>query len=218
MSFVLEGPAVAHYTAIFASDWKFATGKSFDLTLKKSEHAGDSVVQIVPSGPDVPGDPMYDAVLTAAYSARDRLWIVTPYFVPDESLAQALVLAAHRGIDLRIIVPEKSNHKLTDLARGTYLRDIQKAGGTIFLFTGKMVHAKILIVDNKFASIGSANMDMRSLFLNYEVSMFTYSEKDMNETENWIKKLMDDSKTGVSEISEFRNVCEGIVRMSAPLL
>jgi len=217
LSFLLEGPAVAHYTNIFASDWKFATGKSFELSTEKISPAGNSVVQIVPSGPDVPGDPMYDAVLTSAYSARKRLWIVTPYFVPDQSLAQALILAAHRGIDLRILVPEKSNHKLTDLARGTYLRDIQEAGGEIFLFPG-MVHAKILIVDNELASVGSANMDMRSLFLNYEVSMFTYSKKDIQETEVWIKKLMEKSKKGVPKISEFRNVCEGIVRMSAPLL
>ncbi len=217
LSFLLEGPAVAHYTTIFASDWKFATGKSFEIKKDKISPAGSSVVQIVPSGPDVPGDPMYDAVLTSAYSARDRLWIVTPYFVPDQSLAQALILAAHRGIDLRILVPEKSNHKLTDLARGTYLRDIQGAGGKIYLYSG-MVHAKILIVDNKLASVGSANMDMRSLFLNYEVSMFTYNEKDIQETENWIRKLMEKSKTKVPEIGEFRNVCEGIVRMTAPLL
>ncbi len=217
LSFLLEGPAVAHYTTIFASDWKFATGKSLEINADKISPAGSSVVQIVPSGPDVPGDPMYDAVLTAAYSARERLWIVTPYFVPDQSLAQALILAAHRGIDLRILVPEKSNHKLTDLARGTYLRDIQEAGGKIYLYSG-MVHAKILIVDNELASVGSANMDMRSLFLNYEVSMFTYSEKDIQETENWIRKLMEKSKIGVPEIGEFRNVCEGIVRMTAPLL
>jgi len=217
LSFVLEGPAVAHYTTIFASDWKFATGKSFDYNFEKISSVGSSVVQIVPSGPDVVGDPMYDVILTATYSARQRLWIVTPYFVPDQSLAQALVLAAHRGIDLRIIVPEKSNHKLTDLARGTYLRDIQKAGGKIFLHDG-MVHAKILIVDKKLASIGSANMDMRSLFLNYEVSMFTYTQENIKKTEDWIKKLMVNSKVGVSEIGKFRDVCEGIVRMAAPLL
>ncbi len=218
LAFVLEGPAVAHYTEIFVSDWKFATGKTFDAGQDKIEAAGSSVVQIVPSGPDVPGDPMYDAVLTSAYSARERLWIVTPYFVPDVSLAQGLVLAAHRGIDLRILVPERSNHKLTDLARGTYLRDIQKAGGKIYLYTGGMVHAKILVVDSELASIGSANMDMRSLFLNYEVSMFTYSEKDIQETVNWVTKLMEDSKIGMPDIGELRNVCEGIVRMSAPLL
>ncbi len=218
LAFVLEGSAVRHYTEIFISDWKFATGKTFDVNKNKIEPAGSSVVQVVPSGPDVPGDPMYDAVLTAAYSARSRLWIVTPYFVPDESLAQALVLAAHRGIDLKILVPEKSNHKLADLARGTYLREIQRAGGTIYLYTGGMVHAKILLLDNVLASVGSANMDMRSLFLNYEVSMFAYSEKDILETEAWIKKLMESSKTGVREIGELKKVCEGIVRMSAPLL
>ncbi|MCK5852934.1 PLDc N-terminal domain-containing protein [bacterium] len=217
LSFILKGPAVKHYSNIFVSDWEYATGKKFDLTKNTFENKGESVIQIVPSGPDVPGDPMYDMILTVAFSALKKLWIVTPYFVPDEALAQALTLAAHRGIDLRIIVPEKSNHRLTDLARGTYFRDIQHAGGKIYLYP-EMVHAKTMIVDNKVASIGSANMDMRSLFLNYEISMLTYNDEDIGNTEKWIENLMKDSKIGVPEISELRNTAEGVVRIIAPLL
>ena len=217
LSFILKGPAVKHYSNIFVSDWEYATGKNFELTNNTFENEGESVIQIVPSGPDVPGDPMYDMILTAAFSALKKLWIVTPYFVPDEALAQALTLAAHRGIDLRIIVPEKSNHRLTDLARGTYLRDIQHAGGKIYLYP-EMVHAKTMVVDNKVASIGSANMDMRSLFLNYEISMLTYNDQDIADTEKWIENLMTNSKIGVPEISELRNTAEGVVRIIAPLL
>ena len=222
LSFVLEGPAVKHYASIFASDWEFATGESFSLPSDGAASPpgsnGSSVVQVVPSGPDVPGDPMYDAILTAAFSARERLWIITPYFIPDESLLQALILAAHRGIDLRILVPEKSNHRMADVVRGTYLRDVQKAGGTIFLYTGSMVHAKSMLMDDKLAMIGSANMDMRSLFLNYEVAMFAYSAKDIATTERWIEKLLAGSQTGVAGVSGVRDVCEGVVRMMAPLL
>jgi len=217
LSFILEGPAVKHYSDVFVSDWEYATGKSFELTKNSFENKGESVIQIVPSGPDVPGDPMYDMILTAAFSVQKSLWIVTPYFVPNEALAQALTLAAHRGIDLRIIVPEKSNHRLTDLARGTYIRDIQKAGGRIYLYP-EMVHAKTMVVDHKVASIGSANMDMRSLFLNYEISMLTYSDRDIIDTEKWIENLMTNSKIGVPEISELRNTAEGVVRIISPLL
>jgi len=217
LSFVLEGPAVKHYSSIFVSDWEYVTGENLGRIENEFEPKGNSTVQIVPSGPDVPGDPMYDMILTATFSARKSLWIVTPYFVPDETLEQALSLAAHRGIDLRIIVPEKSNHRLTDLARGTYLRDIQKAGGNIYLYS-KMVHAKTMIVDNMVASIGSANMDMRSLFLNYEISMLTYSYKEIADTKIWIEKLMMDSKIGVPEIGRLRNIAEGVVRIIAPLL
>lgn len=217
LSFILEGASVKHYSSIFVSDWEYATGKKFELIKNTFEDTGSSIVQIVPTGPDVPGDPLYDMILTAAFYARKSLWIVTPYFVPNEALAQALTLSAHRRIDLRILVPEKSNHRLTDLARGTYLREIQKAGGKIYLYGG-MVHAKTMIMDNKIVSIGSANIDMRSLFLNYEISMLSYSEKDISETKKWIENLMIDSKIGVPEISELRNTAEGVVRMFAPLL
>ena len=81
-----------------------------------------------------------------------------------------------------------------------------------------MVHAKTMIVDNMVASIGSANMDMRSLFLNYEISMLTYSYKEIADTKKWIEKLMMDSKIGVPEIGRLRNIAEGVVRIIAPLL
>ena len=217
LSFILKGPAAQHYYSIFVSDWEYVTEENLDLMENTFENEGNSIVQIVPSGPDVPNDPMYDMILTSIFSARKSLWIVTPYFVPDEALAQALTLAAHRGIDVRIIVPEKSNHKLTDLARGTYLRDIQQAGGKIYLYA-EMVHAKIMVVDDEIASIGSANMDMRSLFLNYEISMLTYNDKDILDTKKWIEDLMIDSKIGVPEVKELRNTMEGVVRIIAPLL
>ncbi len=222
LSFVLEGPAVGNYTEIFRSDWEFASGESIHpkeaVEQNLSKKDGDAIVQVVPSGPDVPGDPLYDSILSIVFAAKKRLWIVTPYFVPDESLAQAMSVAAHRGVDLRILVPEKSNHYLADLARGTYLRDIQRAGGSILLYTKGMVHAKVLLMDDELVMIGSANLDMRSLFLNYEAALFAYSNAAIQDVETWIMDLEKGTFTGVKDVGALRDLGEGVVRMVAPLL
>lgn len=174
-------------------------------------------MQVVPSGPDVPRDPVHDALLTAAFTAEKRLWIVTPYYVPDEALAQALRLAALRGVDLRVVVPAKSNHKLADLARGTHLRDLEECGGRVVKYP-HMVHAKVLVVDDRLAVVGSANMDMRSLFLNYEIVMFTYSEADVKPVSDWVQGLIDVSTEGTVPVGMVRDTIEGAARLVAPLL
>jgi cardiolipin synthase len=222
LPFILEGPAVRHYAKIFQSDWEFATGESLKLHPDRASAVlGDgegSIVQVVPSGPDVVDDPLYDAILSAVFAAKERLWVVTPYFVPDDALSQALTLAAHRGIDVRILVPEKSNHRMADFARGTYLREVQAGGGKILLYTGGMMHAKVMLMDDELAVIGSANMDMRSLFLDYEVMLFVYSERDIGAIEAWIQSLTVNSRTGLRQAGAFRDLCEGVVRIMAPLL
>lgn len=174
-------------------------------------------MQVVPSGPDVPKDPVHDALLTAAYTAEKRLWIVTPYYVPDEALAQALRLAAQRGVDIQVVVPAKSNHKLADLARGTHLRELEECGGKVIKYP-HMVHAKVVVVDNRLAVVGSANMDMRSLFLNYEIVMFSYSGPDIDSVHNWVQGLIDESSTGVDPVGPVRDTVEGLARLIAPLL
>jgi cardiolipin synthase len=219
LSFVLSGPAVAHFAEIFRSDWHFASGESLTLDpARATVAAGGSVVQLVPSGPDVTGDPLYDAVLTALFNAKKRLWFVTPYFVPDETLATAFLVAAHRCIDLKLIVPARSNHPVADLARGTYLREIQEAGGTVLLFADGMVHAKVMLMDDDLAVIGSANLDMRSFFLNYECALFTYDRESIAATEDWIGGVAERCTSGVVKAGAFRDVVEGVVRLIGPIL
>ena len=123
----------------------------------------------------MPDDPLYETLLSLIFAARERIWVVTPYFVPDEMLARALNLAARRGVDVRLIVPARSNHLSADLARESYLRELHEAGGQVFLYQSTMLHAKAVLFDDQLAVIGSANMDNRSLFLNYEVAVFLYS-------------------------------------------
>lgn len=220
LSFVVEGPAAWHFDQIFRSDWKFAVGEDLadiaDLTRDGQPH--EAVVQVVPSGPDVANDPLLDTILTSIFSARKRVWIVTPYFVPDDAVAQALLVACHHGVDVSVLVPEKSNHTLADVARGSSLRDIQRAGGTIWQYRPGMVHAKVIIVDDVVAMVGSANLDMRSLLLNFEIMQLVYSRAEIAAIEQWVCGLVQDSKTGMPAVGATREVVEGLTRVIEPLL
>ena len=175
-------------------------------------------MQVVASGPDVAGDPLYESLLALIFSASRRIWVVTPYFVPDEMLARALNLAARRGVDVRLIVPARSNHITADLARAGYLRDLHNAGGKVLLYAPVMLHAKAIIFDDDLAIIGSANMDMRSLFLNYELALFLWSPSQVQEIAAWAKGLMADSQRELPAPDWPREIAENVVRLLSPLL
>ncbi|MEZ6119475.1 MAG: phospholipase D-like domain-containing protein [Pirellulaceae bacterium] len=137
LGFVVEGPVVSQYDSVCRADWKFATGQDIDSKASHrywstcDELTGNAVVQVLPAGPDVDSDPMYSGSLAAILRARKRLWIATPYFVPNDSLTEALVIACKSDVDVRILVPQKSNHRVSDIARSAFLRQIQKAGGQV---------------------------------------------------------------------------------------
>ena len=218
LSFLLEGPAVRDYAALFAADWAFVTGHRIEALAGAPAGAGEALVQVAPSGPDVPGDPVYAAIVSAAFAARRRLWIVTPYFIPPEGLGEALALAAHRGVDVRVYVPDPSNHLIADLARGQPLRDAAAAGVTVIRFVGGMVHAKIVLVDDSLAMVGSVNIDPRSLFLNFEANAIVYGPNETAAVAKWIETLQDQTQKGVAPVSAFRDTVEGVARMLDPLL
>ena len=222
LTFTIEGPAVNHYVDLFRSDWHFASGEVLDtvrpaggLTTACDADAG---IQVVPSGPDVPGDPLYDVLLSMTFAARRRLWVVTPYFVPDDALCRALILAVHRGIEVRILVPDRSNHRIADIAGRSYLRDIADEGGKVLFFAGGMLHAKAVLMDDELAMIGSANIDLRSLLLNYEVGMLVYSSKHIRLLEEWIDGLMAGARSGLAETGAVGQLEEGMARLLAPQL
>jgi len=221
LNYRLEGPAVQHLLAIFRSDWNFTT-KS---TMPELESRGpqpilesDALLQVVPSGPDIPSDSLYYSVLSAAYLARSRYWIATPYFVPDDTLCEAICLAARRGVDVRIIVPAVSNHPLTDLARSTYLRRILASGGTVHRYMGGMFHGKTVMIDDSLGLVGSMNADRRSLFINFEVMLGVYDEEGIKGIEQWNHMLMADSVEGIKAASRLRLTYERAVSLIAPQL
>jgi cardiolipin synthase len=209
---------VARYCELFRPDWRFASGELVGAAQTRETHdAGEASIQVVPSGPDVPGDPLYDALLTAAFSACRRLWVVTPYFIPDEALCRALVLAAHRGVDVRLVVPRRSNHRLADMAGRSYLREVRAEGGKVLFYNG-MLHAKGVLIDDDLAILGSANIDMRSLLLNYEAGLFVYSEAEIRTVEQWMQALLQGATSRLPDAKAVGEIMEGLARLFAPQL
>jgi len=221
LTFVIEGPAVMRFVELFRADWQYASGQApgqRSPPAAPSCRAGETRLQVVPSGPDMPGDALYDVLLTAIFGARQRLWLVTPYFIPDDALCRAIILAVHRGIDVRILLPRKSNHRLADIAGRSYLREIQQEGGRILLYGQGMVHAKAVVADEDLAILGSANTDMRSLLLNYEVGVLVTSQPEVKQISDWLEELMRGCEEGVDNVSVIGDMGEGLARLLAPQL
>lgn len=220
-SLVVSGPAAAELAEVFHSDWKFTTGEDLargDEGPIPAFEPGGSIAQVVASGPDVSGDPLYESLIAAAFSAQWRIWVVTPYFIPDETLVRSLELAARRGVDVRVVVPAKSNHLMADLARASYLRQVHKAGGKVLLFEPGMVHGKVVLIDHDLAIVGSANMDMRSLFLNYEVAVFLATQAQVDQIGHWIEMLMAQCERELPSRNQLTELAEDVVRLLSPLL
>jgi cardiolipin synthase A/B len=219
-SFVLEGPAAAHYFEIFRYDWAFASREKLSAPGQGESptQQGDAVIQVVPSGPDVADDQLFAGILSFIFAAKHRLWIVSPYFLPNEMLAEALQIALQRGVDVRIVVPEKSDQVLVDLARGQFLRDLSALKCKVLLYTPGMLHAKAVLVDEVAAAVGSANFDSRSMFLNFEVSSVLHSRADVRAVEAWIEKLMPQTRPMDERVGTRRDTIEGIARLVTPML
>jgi cardiolipin synthase len=225
---VVSGSALAaDATALFESDWTFCGGKARPPAAPSSDGAalGEAVVQMVASGPDMVTDTVYDAFLTAIFGARARIALVTPYYVPDDTLQHALVLAARRGVRTEVLVPARSNHRLADFARRAMLRELRTAGVLVHYYPHGMVHAKAMVVDGfgfdagetAFAYVGSPNFDMRSLFLNYENALFVHSPAAIAQIRAFIDGLIAESATEHPPEREHW-VLEQIARLLAPEL
>jgi cardiolipin synthase len=219
MMYYLKGPAVHSFYSIFHNDWVYATKEEEKNDLKMDEsYEGDAIVQVVPSGPDIERDALYETLLNAIYTAKERIWIVTPYFVPDDNIVQALVIAQHKGVDIKLITPKNSDNIVADMARSSYMRELNAVGVDVVLFEGKMLHAKAILFDAAGGMVGSVNIDNRSLFLNYEVVTFVYSPQFIEDIENWMENLMEHSTRGMGKPSKLREASENIMKVFAPLL
>ena len=219
LSFSLKGAAALHYKEIFQHNWESdAKTKLQTYHDKYSISYGEAIVQVVPSGPDVDRDALYEAFLTLLYKAQKKITIVTPYFAPDSSLMDALIVAKHRGVEIKIVVPLASDHYITDVARSAYLRDLQKEGVEIFFYKDKMMHAKVLLIDDSCAVLGSSNFDVRSFFYNFEVVSFIYSKEDIMIVNKWIEKLFPACKLGIEDAGGVRIQFENFFKIFAPAL
>jgi len=217
--YLLEGPAVYNFYTIFMNDWNYATESKEPIAAENmKKRAGQNSVQVVPSGPDILRDALYEALLSYIYDAKERIWIVTPYFIPDDNIMQALIIAKHRGVDVKLITPKESDHLIADLGRSPYMRELYEVGGDLQLYEGDMLHAKAMIVDKSGGMIGSVNLDNRSLFLNYEIVTFAYSEKLIEQIESWMKELMENTSSELLKPTKTREILENLMKVFAPLL
>lgn len=222
LSLTVTGPAAADIASVFRADWAFACGEKVEGAppappAPHEDHAASGCsIQVVTSGPDSENDRIYDAFLSAIFDAKRRVWIATPYFVPDEAIVHALLLAIRRGVEVQILVPLRSNHRTADLAGAASLRDLRDAGAVIRCFEAGMMHAKILLVDDDVGILGSANMDRRSFFLDYEIALVIQAPEEVARMEAWFFPIFERC-VDLPPAGRLRTVLEPIMRLLAPL-
>ncbi|MCX6126477.1 MAG: cardiolipin synthase [Proteobacteria bacterium] len=176
--FSIKGPAISELLRIFFEDWHFTTGDSLAGVLSavdadvQVETRELTLLTVVASGPTENTAPFYSTVLNILFEAKNSVWIMTPYLVPDRALLHAMRLAVGRGVHVKIIVPKVSNHPLTDLCSSSYFSEIHSYGIELVRYKYGVCHGKIILADDDLIFSGSSNMDYRSFFLNFETDLF----------------------------------------------
>ncbi|CAM4475741.1 cardiolipin synthase [Paenibacillus tarimensis] len=220
----LEGDSVYYLQEVFLKDWWFtAREKLSDPEYLPLHHcSSDEQVQIVSSGPNSGLEEILECVFAALAAAKKRIYIATPYFIPDESLLMALRTAALSGVDVRIIIPGVSDSKLVLAASLSYVEELMAAGVRVYRYGKGFMHAKVLLVDHLLASVGTANMDQRSFYSNFEINALLFDPKPMKKIEeDFIEDLANSHELSLYEIrsrplrSRFGQV---VARMLSPLL
>ena len=192
LSFDLRGELVTQVRQQFEVDWAFATSNERPKVCQVSAEEADdrkslsALAQLIDSGPDRPDDTIFTLLVSACFTSQKRILAMTPYFVPDSSLLTAMTLAARRGIQVDLVLPGKSNHRLADFVRHRALRDLVASGGRVWLHP-RMVHAKAVLIDDDLALAGSANLDGRSLFINYEMMIAFYDQNAVLAFSQWVE-------------------------------
>lgn len=220
----IEGPAAIAAQLAFAEDWNWATDRlpEVDWTPHPGPDGADAAVLILPTGP---ADRFESAALMfthAINTATERVWIASPYFVPDEQTMGALQLASLRGVDVRILIPDEPDHLLVYLAAFTYFDDALDAGVEFFKYQKGFLHQKVVLVDDLAAGVGTANFDNRSFRLNFEITALVGDSTFVQEVEEMLEADFADSRpVGPDEYSSrplwFR-VGARLARLTSPVL
>jgi len=223
---MITGEAVQTLQIIFMQDFSYMTKEALAienyLPPSSGEMPEDGAVQIIASGPDNKWETMKSMFFSMITSAKQSIWIATPYFIPDEDIFSSLKVAALSGIDIKLLFPKKPDKWIPFLASHSYFDALLEAGVKIYEYEKGFMHAKVLIVDRTMASVGSANMDMRSFHLNFEVNAFLYQTRS-------VRKLVSDFEADLLDASplsreQFANrrlaerLFESAARLLSPLL
>lgn len=220
----IEGEGVYGLQNIFIHDWYFCSKERLggERYFPKLKYYGNELIQIIPSGPDTEWEAVLQSYFSLINYAKERVWITTPYLVPDESVKMALKTAALSGIDVRIIIPNIPDHKVVSWSTRSNIEELLRAGVKIYRYKKGFIHCKNLLVDNIVASIGTANLDYRSFLIDFEANALVYSKKIANDLE---KDFLDDFKHSEKIIYDewinrpiIEKIQESIGRLLSPLL
>lgn len=225
--FRVLGPLVQELQYSFLRDWHFITGANpgellTEACFPKTEMNGTITARLINSGPAAGKDTAIETFFNAITLAKKQIFAVTPYFVPPDDLLRAMHSAALRGVDVRLILPQKNNHRYAGFASRALYEDLLKAGARIYERRPPFMHAKALIIDSELAVIGTVNLDNRSLSLNYETSVTVYSQPFSNAMKEIIHEDMEYS-TEIT-LAEWRNrpatrrLLENLALLMAPVL
>ncbi len=179
----ITGPVVRQLQGIFLEDWFYESGEVLEdaALFPEGRVDGDIAVQVVPTGPDRQTELIQDLVVKAIFLARRRVVITSPYFIPNDAMLLALRLASLRGVQVDVVIPKRCDHPLVQAAGAFYCDYLMRNGVNVFLFQQGMLHAKTLTVDNALAMFGSANYDIRSFDLNFELNLFVHAAEAVEE-------------------------------------
>ncbi|MCX7568927.1 cardiolipin synthase [Tumebacillus sp. DT12] len=220
----IEGACVRDLQKTFVDDWHYLTGCQLQLTndLPKSESEGCQFIQIANCGPSCEGELIRDLFHLAIMTAQRRVYIQTPYFAPCRRTLAALKQAAQNGLDVRLIVQGCTITPLTFWAAQSYFADLLRAGVKIYMYQKGILHSKVLVVDDLFASVGSANFDIRSFQLNFETNAVLYDRQLVARLEQDFLQDIEDSVRVCPRLHRQRPLShrckEAAARMFAPLL
>ncbi len=223
----LRGPAVEALGVTFLEDWELETGEGIAKLRETGDvhtvaDAGNSIIQVVPSGPVVPSQAIQSILLSAIYSAHEELILTSPYFVPDESLVIALMSAAGRGVRVTIVLPARVDSRLVRLAGQAHKGQLLQAGVRVLLFEEGLLHTKSVTVDGRISLFGSLNLDPRSLQLNFEITLAVYDAEFTGRLRELQNAYIGRSRT--MDLAEWRQrsalerFAENAARLVSPLL
>lgn len=225
----VEGPAVNALQEVFVDDWHFATAEELtaDRYFPRTVGEGSSgirktaVCETIASGPDQVFNATREVLFLATTLTQERLWIATPYFIPDEPLIMALRAAVYRGVDVKTYVPGQSDQVLVRRASRAYYGELIDGGVKIFEYQG-MLHAKAILFDDDGALIGSANLDIRSFRLNFELGMLIESRQLNGELAEWFVAVERQSakvdRERISRDSYIGRLTDALAHLLSPLL
>lgn len=224
----VRGEAVRSLQLIFLQDWYYMTGETL-LTptylspdLQEMNRVNCGGVQMIAGGPDREWQVIKHLFFSLITSAKESIWIASPYFIPDEDIFTALKVAALSGIDVRLLVPKRPDKRIVFYASRSYFPELLQAGGKIYEYEKGFMHSKIIIIDKELASIGTANMDMRSFHLNFEVNAFLYRTSSTQKLVYEYMQDLEDSAAihleGFEKRSFLHRLLESTSRLLSPLL